>query len=45
MTPAECVDVTLLPQCVENGPDGGEFGNVVQCYADVAAIDWTVFTA
>lgn len=43
-TPEGCVDVTLLPQCVVNGTFE-EFGNTVNCYEDVSAIDWTVYSA
>jgi len=44
ITPEGCVDVTLLPQCVSNATVE-EFSNTVNCYADVAGIDWTVYSA
>lgn len=43
-TPEGCTDVTFLPQCVFNGTVE-EFGNTVNCYEDVAGIDWTVYSA
>jgi len=44
-TPEGCVDVHLLTQCVTNATVD-EFGdNIVNCYEDVASIDWTVYSA
>ncbi len=42
-TPAGCADVTLLPQCSEGSGAEDEFANVVECYADVSAIDWSIY--
>ena len=41
-----CVRLTLLPQCEAVG-SGLEhpFGNTVNCYEDVAAIDWSVYSS
>jgi len=42
-TPEGCVDVNMLPQCV-SGAEVWEFGdNVVDCYGDVAGIDWSLY--
>ncbi|KAK8043048.1 hypothetical protein PG994_013531 [Apiospora phragmitis] len=44
--PENCVAITLVPQCAELPalPSGSmsshEFANTVNCYADVASIDW-----
>ena len=44
--PESCARITLLPQCSTEGsglehPDG----NLINCYADVAGIDWTVYNS
>ncbi|KAH8593033.1 hypothetical protein B0O99DRAFT_226815 [Bisporella sp. PMI_857] len=44
-TPAGCADVSLLPQCSEGSGAEDEFANTVNCYADVAGIDWSVYSA
>jgi hypothetical protein len=41
--PAGCAEVNLLPQCAELDGTPHEFDNVVQCYADVAGIDWSLY--
>lgn len=41
--PAGCVQVRLLPQCSEGDGSVHETENIVQCYADVAAIDWSLY--
>lgn len=45
VTPAGCADVSLLPQCSEGSGLEHPFGNTVNCYADVAGIDWTVYSS
>jgi len=42
-TPAGCADVTLLPQCSEGSGLAHPTANTVNCYADVAGIDWTFY--
>lgn len=44
-TPAGCADVSLLPQCSEGSGAEDTFANTVNCYADVAGIDWSVYSA
>ncbi|RDW79596.1 hypothetical protein BP6252_04234 [Coleophoma cylindrospora] len=43
--PAGCAQVTLLPQCTEGDGVEHPFANTVNCYPDVAGIDWTVYSA
>jgi hypothetical protein len=43
--PEGCVPIVLLPQCAEDDGVEHEFGNTVTCYADVAGIDWTIYSA
>lgn len=43
-TPAGCADITLLPQCNEGSGLEHPFGQITNCYTDVAGIDWTVYT-
>lgn len=42
-TPAGCADVSLLAQCSEGSGAVDEFANTVNCYADVAGIDWEFY--
>lgn len=42
-TPAGCADITLLPQCSEGSGLAHPFGQITNCYADVAGIDWTYY--
>lgn len=42
--PKGCVDITLLPQCSEGSGRDAPFGNNVNCYPDVAGIDWTYYS-
>lgn len=45
-TPVGCADVTLLPQCSSEGSGAVHpFGQTAECYADVAGIDWTVYSS
>jgi len=44
-TPEGCSDVSLLAQCSEGSGLDHPNGNTVNCYADVAGIDWTVYSA
>jgi hypothetical protein len=44
-TPAGCADITLLPQCSEGSGLAHPFGQIANCYADVAGIDWTVYSS
>ncbi|QSZ35704.1 hypothetical protein DSL72_006826 [Monilinia vaccinii-corymbosi] len=44
-TPAGCSDVALLPQCSEGTGQTDEFAAEVNCYADVAGIDWRAYDA
>ncbi|KAI9646366.1 hypothetical protein NHQ30_004356 [Ciborinia camelliae] len=44
-TPAGCSDVALLPQCSEGTGDEDKYAATVSCYADVAGIDWSVYSA
>ena len=44
-TPAGCADVSLLPQCSEGSGAEDASANTVNCYADVAGIDWSVYSA
>ena len=44
LMPEGCADITLLPQCSEGSGLEHPFGNTVNCYADVADIDWTVYS-
>ncbi|KAF7875333.1 hypothetical protein EAF04_002505 [Stromatinia cepivora] len=44
-TPAGCSDVTLLPQCSEGSGADDEFAATVNCYPDVAGIDWSIYSA
>jgi hypothetical protein len=43
-TPAGCADITLLPQCSEGSGAEHPFGQVTNCYEDVAGIDWTYYS-
>jgi hypothetical protein len=43
-TPAGCADITLLPQCSEGSGLAHPYGQITNCYADVAGIDWTVYS-
>ncbi|ESZ91712.1 hypothetical protein SBOR_7907 [Sclerotinia borealis F-4128] len=45
VTPAGCSDVALLPQCSEARGAVSEFAATVGCYADVAGIDWSLYSA
>jgi len=42
-TPEGCADVSLLPQCSEGSGLVHPLPNTVNCYADVAGIDWTFY--
>ncbi|KAF5875674.1 uncharacterized protein Bfra_011436 [Botrytis fragariae] len=44
-TPAGCSDVALLPQCSEGSGAEDASAATVSCYDDVAAIDWSVYSA
>jgi hypothetical protein len=44
-TPEGCADVTLLPQCSEGSGATHPYGQTVNCYADVAGIDWSVYSS
>ncbi|KFY70228.1 hypothetical protein V498_10381, partial [Pseudogymnoascus sp. VKM F-4517 (FW-2822)] len=39
--PAGCAEVKLLPECSAGDGSVHETENIVQCYADAAAIDWS----
>ncbi|KFY37364.1 hypothetical protein V495_07223, partial [Pseudogymnoascus sp. VKM F-4514 (FW-929)] len=41
--PAECAKVTLFPECAEGDGSVHETENIVQCYEDVAGIDWDLY--
>lgn len=41
--PAGCAEVKLLPQCSAGDGSVHETENIVQCYVDVAAIDWSLY--
>ncbi|KFY19946.1 hypothetical protein V493_07793 [Pseudogymnoascus sp. VKM F-4281 (FW-2241)] len=41
--PAGCAEVKLLPECSEGDGSVHETENIVQCYVDVAAIDWSLY--
>ena len=41
--PAECAEVKLFPQCAEGDGSVHETENIVQCYEDVAGIDWSLY--
>ncbi|OBT58896.1 hypothetical protein VE04_00571 [Pseudogymnoascus sp. 24MN13] len=41
--PAGCAQVRLLPQCSEGDGSVHETENTVQCYVDVAGIDWSLY--
>jgi hypothetical protein len=41
--PEGCAIVNLLPQCSEGSGTEDPFGNTINCYPDVAAIDWTIY--
>lgn len=43
-TPAGCADITLLPQCSEGSGAEHPFGQITNCYEDVAGIDWTYYS-
>lgn len=52
VVPVDCVEITLLAQCatlplplLDNDPDGpwNWVVHEVDCYPDVAAIDWTMY--
>jgi hypothetical protein len=42
--PEGCAIVNLLPQCSEGSGAEDPFGNTINCYPDVAAIDWTIYS-
>jgi hypothetical protein len=44
-TPAGCADVSLLAQCSEGTGVQHPFAQVSGCYADVAGIDWSIYSA
>lgn len=41
--PAGCAEVKLLPECSAGDGSVHETENIVQCYADAAAIDWSLY--
>jgi hypothetical protein len=43
--PAGCADVNLLAQCSESTGVEHPFAAVSGCYADVAGIDWSIYSA
>ncbi|KAG4025657.1 hypothetical protein MFRU_053g00260 [Monilinia fructicola] len=45
VTPTGCSDVALLPQCSEGTGATDKYAAEVSCYADVAGIDWSVYSA
>ena len=44
-TPGGCADVKLLAQCSESSGAEHPYGAISGCYADVAGIDWSVYSA
>lgn len=45
VVPTGCAEVVLLPQCSEGSGAVHPTGAVSGCYADVAGIDWTVYSS
>lgn len=45
VVPTGCAEVVLLPQCSEGSGVVHPTGAVSGCYADVAGIDWTVYSS
>ena len=43
-TPEGCANVNLLPQCSEGSGAEHPDGNTINCYPDVAVIDWTYYS-
>jgi len=43
--PDNSVAVTLIPQCVNDYAGEDPYASTVDCYENVAAIDWTVYSA
>jgi len=41
--PESCTTINLLPQCAVGDGVVHEFGNTVNCYEDVAGIDWSIY--
>ena len=41
--PEGCAEVNLLPQCSAGDGETHEFDNIVNCYEDVASIDWSLY--
>jgi len=44
VTPVACSEVALLPQCSEGSGDADPYAANVNCYADVAGIDWSIYS-
>ncbi|KAG9227937.1 hypothetical protein BJ875DRAFT_21512 [Amylocarpus encephaloides] len=45
VTPEGCADVKLLAQCSDSSGAEHPYGATSGCYADVAGIDWSVYSA
>ncbi|KAL3418601.1 hypothetical protein PVAG01_10318 [Phlyctema vagabunda] len=43
--PEGCASVVLLPQCAADSGVEHPFTNIINCYEDVAGIDWTIYSA